>query len=60
MRFSLCCLTAAGCAGAGALLRGFIFGARNGDPEYYLLLGAGISGLCAAAALWKISGGGHV
>ncbi len=58
-KFGLCCLAAGGCAAAGALLRGFVFGAKAGDPEYYLLFGSGLAGLCAAAALWVITGGGN-
>jgi hypothetical protein len=38
----LSALTVAFTAAGGVLLRGFVYGSQQGDPEYYILLGAGL------------------
>ena len=51
MHWSL--LTVAAGVGSAFLLRGFVDGARAGDPEYCLAVGAVILGLAAVATLEK-------
>ena len=46
-------LTIATGVASAFLIRGFVDGARAGDPEYYLAIGAVMFGLIAAAALEK-------
>ena len=43
--------TIASAVGSAFLLRGFVDGARAGDPEYYLFLGAALLGVIAVVCL---------
>ena len=51
IRLVLAALVVASTIVAAALTRGFVFGAQNGDPEYYILLGAILFGAIATIAL---------
>ena len=42
MKLFLSALTVAFTAAGAALLRGFVYGSQQGDPEYYILIGAGL------------------
>ena len=42
MKLFLSALTVAFTAIGTVLLRGFVYGSQHGDPEYYILIGAGL------------------
>ena len=42
MKLFLSALTVAFTAAGAALLRGFVYGSQQGDPEYYILMGTGL------------------
>ena len=50
VRLLLSCATVGSSVVSAVLLSGFLAGMREGDPEYYLFIGAALAGLLAA--LW--------
>ena len=39
---------------SAATLRGFVYGAQQGDPEYYILLFSMLCGMLSAFSLWRL------
>lgn len=54
-RLILAAATIGGGIVSAVMLRGFVSGARGGDTEYYLAVGALVAAVAATAALYKLS-----